>query len=396
MKTFWRVLETLAVVTLVLVWPLGAFAQIGKITSPGGSGATPQTVFDSTACTSAVGTDAYACSPATSPCPAALANGQYVFLTTDVANTGAATFAYCGLAAKAIVWPSPTASVALVTGDMLANVGYLLQYNATGDNWKLGFSSNTPSVAAANTWTGAQTFVSAGFTTITGVNNININTNTGGSGQGYWDTGSNFRINGNTSLTPDSAMIALGTTSNSLHVMEQADAAASYDFNNGPCGTSACNDPTLITHTSVQDTTQYWGEAVAYGVGGATKTLTESSATAAVRIPVAALTGTGGRIEYTIYAADATDNAVRSGSIGFAVVAKGTTETCTLSGASEAADGSVLAASSASTLTYAITCDTTPANAVDIAFNAVSSLTQTTLQIRYKVRLYGPGLPARQ
>lgn len=383
MKTFWRVLETVAVVSLILVWPLGAFAQIGKITSPGGSGATPQTVFDSTACTSAVGTDAYACSPTTSPCPAALANGQYVFLTTDVANTGAATFAYCGLAAKAIVWPSPTASVALATGDMLANVGYLLQYNATGDGWKLGQSSNTPSVAAGNTWTVAQTINADLY--------HQADKAIYGAGAGTATNGVRFD---QTTLTPDGGILFTGSTGNSWHIAESADAA--FDFNNGPCGTGNCVDPTFNYHTTVQDTTQYWGEAVAYGAGGATKTLTESSATAAVRIPVAALTGTGGRIEYTIYAADATDNAVRSGSIGFAVVAKGTTETCTLSGASEAADGSVLAASSASTLTYAITCDTTPANAVDIAFNAVSSLTQTTLQIRYKVRLYGPGLPARQ
>lgn len=373
MKTFWRVLAVL------VVFPAVSWAQIGKITSPS-SGATPDVVFASTACTSAVGTDAYACSPATTPCPAALANGQYVFLTTDVANTGAATFAYCGLAAKAIVWPSPTASVALATGDMLANVGYLLQYNATGDNWKLGFSSNTPSVAASNTFSAAQT-LSAGATIA--LNNGII--------FGTANTGNLYSLN---AQTPDALAFLTGNVSNAFTVFEAADLA--FDFNNGPCGTSACADPTFITHTSVQDTTQYWGDSVAYGAGGATKTLTESSATAAVRIPVAALTGTGGRIEYTIYAADATDNAVRSGSIGFAVVAKGTTETCTLSGASEAADGSVLAASSASTLTYAITCDTTPANAVDIAFNAVSSLTQTTLQIRYKVRLYGPGLPARQ
>lgn len=90
-------------------------------------------------CTSAVGTDAYACSP---PSPQActgvtLANAPAVFLTTDVANTGGATFAYCGLTAKAIVRPFGTASLALVTGDMLAATSYLLQYNATGDNWKV-------------------------------------------------------------------------------------------------------------------------------------------------------------------------------------------------------------------------------------------------------------------
>lgn len=108
-------------------------------------------------CTSAVGTDAYACSP---PAPQActgmtLATAPPVYLTTDVANTGASTFAYCGLAAKAIVKAVPTASVATVTGDMIAAAAYLLVYNATGDNWKIvGTISSVGLVNASNTWTG--------------------------------------------------------------------------------------------------------------------------------------------------------------------------------------------------------------------------------------------------
>lgn len=59
---------------------------------------------DATTVISAVGTDAYAGSPA-SGCggvPTALTNGMVLWLYPDVSNTGAATFAPCGLTAKAI------------------------------------------------------------------------------------------------------------------------------------------------------------------------------------------------------------------------------------------------------------------------------------------------------
>lgn len=391
MKTFWRVLETLAVVTLVLVWPLGAFAQIGKITSPGGSGATPQTVFDSTACTSAVGTDAYACSPATSPCPAALANGQYVFLTTDVANTGAATFAYCGLAAKAIVWPSPTASVALATGDMLANVGYLLQYNATGDNWKLGFSSNTPSVAANNTWTGTQTINTAPIL----ANDVGI--------YGVAVNGANNSLHPSRSaLTPDSGALIVGTNSTSWHMFENAD--GTFDFNNGRCGTSTCTDPSFIIHSHNQSTTEYVqtsndgtlshldGQAGTNGVGqfawAGAKTLTESSPTVVVDVPVASGAYTGATINWTVVASDATDHQSRRGATYLAVVNKAGTETCTVGDI-----GTPVVAVSTGTLTVTTAADVTGTNVCTLTINAVSSLTQTVLRAYYSVQVDGPGIP---
>lgn len=55
--------------------------------------------------------------------------------------------------------------------------------------------------------------------------------------------------------TPDAAVITTGSTSNSLHIFETAD--TNYDFNNGPGGTSACTDPTLIIHSHNQSTTQW-------------------------------------------------------------------------------------------------------------------------------------------
>lgn len=233
-------------------------------------------------------------------------------------------------------------------------------------------------------------------TTTLGVSGGIVGTGLADNSYGLWlgtNNNANSVIFTAPSLTPDPGYLGSGTTSNSWHIGESQD--RTFDFNNGSCGTSTCTDPGLIIHSAVQDTTQYnhlanWGQA-----GGAIKTLTESAATSVVRIPVAALEGTGGKLTYRVKAADATDVQIREGEIRFAIVNKAGTETCTLSGASEAADGSVVAAS-VGTLTYGITCDTTPANAVDIQFNAVSSLTQTTLNIQYFVTLTGVGQPARQ
>jgi hypothetical protein len=344
-------------------------------------------------CTSAVGSDAYACSaPSPQVCPSSLATSPPVFLTTDVANTGAATFAYCGLTAKAIVWPSPTASVALVTGDMIAATSYLLVYNATGDNWKLvSNSANTPSRAGTNSWTGANTWNSSLDIFATG-SRLFFGGANNNSGILVFDT----------NHTPDAFAIGAGATSGSIHFMESAD--TQLNANNGACGTSACTEPNLIFHPGVLDSTQYNAISVTGRAGGSIKTLTETTATSLVRIPVAAGVGTGGEFCYTTQAYDATDQQVRSACIRFTVSNKAGTETCSLVGVagttdasiSETEDGSGSGAISTGTLTTAVTCDVTPTNAVDIQMAATSSLTQTTLQAVWYINLVGPGQPARQ
>jgi hypothetical protein len=343
-------------------------------------------------CTSAAGTDAYECSsPAPFVCPAALSDTMVVAMTTDVANTGAATFAYCGLSAKAIVKDAPTASVALATGDMLANRGYLLKYAATGDNWQL---LSIPASVVLNNQ--ANTF--AGVQTISG--NLVLNTDvdmTFITGLSY----NNGRIHGWQTPTPDGLFIHPGVTSNSIRMSEATD---NFDFANGACGTAACTDPADIIFSADSDTTQYnhraaWGHA-----GGAVKTLTEATATSLVRIPVAAGIGAGGEICYTTEAYDATDQQVRSACIRFTVSNKAGTETCSLVGVagttdtsiSETEDGSGSGAISTGTLMTAVTCDVTPTNAVDIQMAATSSLTQTTLRTVWNVNLVGRGQPARQ
>jgi len=209
-------------------------------------------------------------------------------------------------------------------------------------------------------------------------------------------------IYNDTTQTPDGPLFTTGTTSNSINVVENAD--EDFDFNNGDCAGVSCTDPQYIIHTAVQDTTQYTANAAWGTAGGARKTLTETTATSTIRIPVAAGAGTGGTFSYCVFASDATDQQQRCGRIKFSVTNKAATETCGLNtdtavandaSITETEDGNA-AAISAGTLTYAITCDTTPANAVDIQINATSSLTQTTLEARYSVQLIGPGQPARQ
>jgi hypothetical protein len=241
-------------------------------------------------------------------------------------------------------------------------------------------TSTVAVLGLAQTWTQAQTFNSGA--------NLLFGTTQGTQG-----------IQGNTAQTPDTVLLFTGTTSNSWHVAEVGDAA--FDFNNGPCGTAACTHPTLNVHSATQNVTEYDGLAYFGRAGNAIKTLTESSATAVVAIPVAASAGSGGILEYGIFAADATDQQLRQSSIRYSITNKAATETCTLT----AMDGATAnaetnddnaASISAGTLTYAIACDCTAANSCSITFNAVSSLTQTTLQARWSISHTGPGLPAPQ
>lgn len=120
-----------------------------------------------------------------------------------------------------------------------------------------------------------------------------------------------------------------------------------------------------------------------YG-GGNAKALTESSATAFVRVACASNASTGGLLRYKIRANDATNYQLVSGSVHFAIVNEGGTETCVFGTVVNEAD-----CTPTGTLTVTFDSDTSPANAVDLRANAVSSLTQTTLAIDYVVEITG-------
>lgn len=315
-----------------------------------------------------------------------------------------------------------------------------------GDNTKkIAFQASGITTGTTRTFTfpnvNATVFTGSSTNDLLAGGHIRASADATGLALGAVDSASN-RVLFSTIQTPDSALLSTGTTSNAWVICETQD--ATFDFAH-----AAQTNPTWFVHSAAQSTTQWtsvthdgtngvlntgtgnleitpsmragggaffinssnldvflgsssqltWQDSAAANSGNQVgmqharvKTLTESSATTIVEVPVAASAGTGGRITYEVFAADATDQQSRAGSITFAVVNKAGTETCTLSGASEAADGSVIAAS-VGTLTYAITCSTAPTNAVDIQLNAVSSLTQTTLEARIHVLITGPGVP---
>jgi len=121
---------------------------------------------------------------------------------------------------------------------------------------------------------------------------------------------------------------------------------------------------------------------------GAAKNLTESVATTVITIAGAAGTYDAGSLEYTVAATDTTDFQARSGKVYWAYVNKAATETCVVTGFDGTANPTELkdssgtgAMSSGATLTYAWAVDTTGSNQCLLTLNAVSSLTQTILQI---------------
>lgn len=122
----------------------------------------------------------------------------------------------------------------------------------------------------------------------------------------------------------------------------------------------------------------------------ATKTLTESVATAFVRVAVPQGTCVGGCVHYTIEANNGVDFQARSGILPFAAVNKAGAETVSV-GTPDAA--SEVVAVSAGTLTNTFTA-TAGTDTVDILADATSSLAQTTLRISYRVEMYSNAVVA--
>ena len=129
-------------------------------------------------------------------------------------------------------------------------------------------------------------------------------------------------------------------------------------------------------------------------IGTGRKALTAAAATNIVQISIASgVQGAGGFIDYSVHANDTVDYQTRTGRVGFQIVNKGGTETCVVAGPAgnanptEAQDGSSIAQSSASTLTYTWGVDTTPSNACNLTLNAASGLVETTLVLDYRVTI---------
>ena len=113
-------------------------------------------------------------------------------------------------------------------------------------------------------------------------------------------------------------------------------------------------------------------------IKAATKTLTESSATGVVDVALTAGKASGGRLLYTVEANDATDYQSLTGYVGYAVVNKGGTLTSALTAVTEA--------SACSAGTLAVTPSAVAGtNKITLSLNAVSSLTQTTLRVKWQL-----------
>jgi hypothetical protein len=116
--------------------------------------------------------------------------------------------------------------------------------------------------------------------------------------------------------------------------------------------------------------------------GSKTKTLTESAATSLVKIAVPQTAGSNfadARIEWVVYAADATDTQTLKGADYVSAVNKAGVETCT-----RGAVGTAINAVSAGTLTCTPTCVVGLTDEVEFALNCTSSLTQTTLKAQFR------------
>lgn len=123
--------------------------------------------------------------------------------------------------------------------------------------------------------------------------------------------------------------------------------------------------------------------------GSKSKALTESSATSFTQVAVPQTAGANyaaGEVIYTVYATDGTDSQTLQGRVAFSAVNKAGTETCSIG----VAYTEVLAVSTASTLTCTHTCVTGLTDAVQIASNCVSSLTQTTFTIESRLDMPRP------
>jgi len=306
--------------------------------------------------------------------------------------TGVNTFGAAAAAANSIALNETAGCITWegLTADTIQGRLCVTDPTVSDKTWTLPNSTGTVAlVEVNNSFTVAQTLQTGIFgTNITLVANSGLNLS---ATNGFVDWGATIGgINARAAPTPDTLEFYTGTASEAIHVLQLGDVG--FDHQNGPCGTSVCTDPTFIVRSHNQAT----GEFTATQAGALTtrisKALTEAGgAEVAFQITLATTQMTGGEVFYTVRATDATDLVARNGSVKFVTIDAAGAVTATLSGASEAADGSVLIATGGATLTYAITADVATANVFKLAFNIDSSLVVSAASIDYLVILTGPG-----
>lgn len=117
--------------------------------------------------------------------------------------------------------------------------------------------------------------------------------------------------------------------------------------------------------------------------GGYTRALAEGAATELFSLAVAQTAGSNfsdALVHWAVYATDGTESQVRRGSTYLAAVNKAGTETCTVGDV-----GTTVVAVSSGTLTCTSSCITGLTDAVQPALSCTSSLTQTTLDVYWRL-----------
>lgn len=121
--------------------------------------------------------------------------------------------------------------------------------------------------------------------------------------------------------------------------------------------------------------------------GGQTKTLTDNSATAFVRLTMGSGSTIGGRVIYQVGATDGTDFQSRSGLMVFSAVDKAGTITCTVS--TVAGDTEVVAVSSGTLVNNGFTCADAGSNLLELRANFDSSFGSPTDTMKWNIEVIG-------
>lgn len=235
-----------------------------------------------------------------------------------------------------------------------------------------------------------------------------MNSNAGTGGALFFGTSFNSGLGLNTTFTPDSVVLGLPSTSNTLTIMEEADRSAGFDANNCDAGTSAAADPGLCIMSHNQDVNEWVSLRHDGGSGtlkagnsaaksyesrfGRTVTLTEAGAAETVITIVNATTETFGiDFYYMVTVTDGTDRATRKGYLNLVCDNAATVMTCTKDATAETDDASILIATGGATLTYAIASDVATASTAKLTFDINSSLVVSAASITWRADLLGKG-----
>jgi hypothetical protein len=204
-------------------------------------------------------------------------------------------------------------------------------------------------------------------------------------------------ISFSTTQTPDSLVLGLGNLSRSLLVMEYADIGTDFAF------ALQANPTVAVFSSDSASPTEYIAIAhdgvdgdVMVGSGNLLlaadaliaadheKDLVDATPTAFVRVAIAPGDHNGAIISYEVHADDGSAFQIRTGTLTFAAINVGGTETCDV----QASALTEATAVSTGSLSASFSCASTVDGTVDISVNANTSIaTPTTLEIHYQMSI---------